>query len=123
MASTVTFSLATMPASWAGVACSASSAHAPARSGKTTSMPRPKVKASGAVQATTSSGASRRAWRPNVLSIDRMSRWKCIVIFGTPVLPDVGASSATSSAAVATLVNSPDLAAARAVRSSGASPP
>ena len=68
-------------------------------------------------------GASRRAARPNVLSIDRMSRWKCMVIFGTPVLPDVGQSSATSSAAVCTLLNSPDLAAARAVRSSGPSPP
>ena len=46
-----------------------------------------------------------------------------MVIFGTPVLPEVGQNSATSSAAVATLLNSPDLAAARAIRSSGCRPP
>ena len=112
-----------MSASWAGVACSISSAQAPARSGKTSSMPRPKVNASGALHAATSSGAIRRAWRSNVSPIARMSRWKCIVIFGTPVLPEVAASSATSSAAVSTLANSPGLAAARTLRSSGASPP
>ena len=33
------------------------------------------------------------------------SRWKCIVPFGLPVVPEVKAISATSSAAVATLVN------------------
>ena len=31
--------------------------------------------------------------------MERMSRWKCVVIFGTPVLPLVGPKSATSSAA------------------------
>src|SRR2546426_2777375 len=33
------------------------------------------------------------------------SRWKCIVPFGLPVVPEVKAISATSSAAVAALVN------------------
>ncbi len=50
--------------------------------------------------------------------MDRMSRWKCTVILGVPVLPEVGASNATSSAAVSTAVNSPGFAAARAARSS-----
>ena len=92
-----------MPASSAGGAASVSSAQAPARSGKTTSIPRPKVNASGAVQETRSSGSSRRTARPKVLSIESTSRWKWVVILGTPVLPDVGQNSATSSAAVGTL--------------------
>ena len=123
MARTVTPWSATYCASWSGVADSVSSALAPARSGKTRSMPSPKVKASGAEQATTSSGRRRRMCRPKVLSIDSRSRWKCMVILGVPVLPEVGPSSATSSAEVATLANSPDLAAARTVRSRGPVPP
>ena len=100
-----------------------SKAQAPARSGKTTSMPRPKVKATGAVQATRSSGTSPSRFLPKVLSIDSRSRWKWVVIFGTPVLPEVGPNSATSSAAVSAAVNCPDFAAARRLRSSAASPP
>ena len=46
-----------------------------------------------------------------------------MVIFGVPVVPDVGPSSATSSAAVATSVNSPLLAAQRATRSVPVLPP
>ena len=47
----------------------------------------------------------------------RMSRWKCIVTFGWPVVPDVGASIATSSAAVLTAVDRPSLVAHLAARS------
>src|SRR3981189_1845958 len=95
-----------MSASWAGVAASVRKAHAPARSVNTTSIPRPNVNASGAVQATRSSGRSRRVSLPKVLSIDSRSRWKWVVIFGTPVLPDVGPNSATSSAAVSAAAKS-----------------
>ena len=110
VASTVTPTSATMPASSAGAAASVSSAQAPARSGNTTSIPRPKVNASGAVQATRSSASSRRTARPKVLSIESTSRWKWVVILGTPVLPEVGQNSATSSAAVGTLAEPAGLA-------------
>ena len=43
--------------------------------------------------------------------------------FGWPVVPEVDASMATSLAAVSTGVNVPSLAAQRAVRSPGSSPP
>ncbi len=108
VASTVTPASATNSASGSGATASVSSAHAPARRAQTTRMPRPNVNASGAVQETRSSGRRRSVCRPKVLSIDRMSRWKCVVIFGTPVLPEVGPKRATSSAAVSTAVNSPD---------------
>ncbi len=52
-----------------------------------------------------------------------MSRWKCMATLGWPVVPEVDASMATSSAAVSTGVNAPSLAAQRAARSSGPSPP
>ena len=84
------------------MAVSVTRAQAPARRVKTTSIPSPKVKANGAVQATTSSSVRRRVCRPKVLSIESTSRWKCVVILGTPVLPEVGPNNATSSAAVST---------------------
>ena len=43
--------------------------------------------------------------------------------FGWPVVPEVEASIATSSAATSTGVNAPSLAAQRATRSPGSSPP
>ena len=48
------------------------------------------------------------------------SRWKCIVPFGLPVVPDVKAMNATSSAAVSTAANRGGLAAARASTPSAA---
>jgi hypothetical protein len=81
------------------------------------------VNANGAVQETRSSASSRRTVRPNVLSIESTSRWKWVVILGTPVLPEVGQNSATSSAAVSTLLNWPDLPSARAARSPAPGPP
>ncbi len=60
VASTVTPCRSTRSATCAGVAASVSRAHAPARNGNTTSMPRPNVNANGAVHATRSSSFSRR---------------------------------------------------------------
>ena len=92
-------------ASSSGVAFSISSVDAPTRSGKTTRPPSPKVKASGGVPVKTSSAVGRSTWRENVSAMASTSRWKCIVAFGRPVVPEVKASSATSSAAVSTSSN------------------
>jgi hypothetical protein len=51
------------------------------------------------------------------------SRWKCIAAFGRPVVPEVNAMIATSSAAVWTDGNEVGLPAAIAVTSSGPDPP
>ena len=81
---------------------STSTVEAPKRSGNSTSPPRPKVNASGGVPQKTSSaeGAGSRARRCR--SIASTSRWKCTLPFGLPVVPEVKAMSATSSAAVST---------------------
>ena len=119
MDSTVTPWAAIVSASSPGVARSMSRAQAPARSGNSSRPPSPKVKPSGGVPVNTSSGRGLMRWREKVSAVARMSRWKCMVTFGCPVVPEVGASMATSSAAVLTAVNRPSLAAQRAVMSSG----
>ncbi len=86
-------------------------------------MPSPKVKAYGGVPANTSSVVGRSRKRENVSAFASTSRWKCMVAFGRPVVPEVNASSATSSAAVRTASKLVGCAAARRVRSSSASPP
>ena len=60
---------------------------------------------------------------PKVSAIASTSRWKCMVALGTPVVPDVAASMATSSAAVSTSSNVLGLAAHRSARSSWPAPP
>ena len=75
------------------------------RSGKTRSPPSPNVNASGGLPVKTSSGDARSTWRGQQSHAAMMSRWKCIVPFGLPVVPDVNAISAVSSAAVSTLAN------------------
>ena len=71
----------------------------------------------------TSSGRGLIMYLEKVSAVASTSRWKCMATFGWPVVPEVDASMATSSAAVSTAVNVPSLAAHRAVRSSGPSPP
>ena len=60
------------------------------------------MKASGAEVANRSSGVGRSRCVLKVSAIASTSAWVCMVTFGRPVVPDVGASSATSPAAVAT---------------------
>ena len=110
-------------ASSAGVAFSINSAEPPARSGKTRSPPRPKVNAIGGVPVKTSSGVGRRTCAEKVSAIASTSRWKCIAHLGRPVVPEVKASRATSSAEVSTSAKSVGRSAARRVRSSPDSPP
>ncbi len=121
-----------------GPACSSSRALAPARIGKTTSPPRPKVKPSGGLPAKRSSGRGPSTCAEKVSAMASTSRWKCMQPLGRPVVPEVNAISATSSAAVSAAGNGVPGAApvrvppsaparvppsARADRSSGASPP
>jgi hypothetical protein len=63
------------------------------------------VNASGGVPQKMSSFCTLRIERGNASHIATTSRWKCIVPFGLPVVPEVKAMSATSSAAVGALVN------------------
>ncbi len=123
MNSTSTPCRCTCSANCSGVACSSSRVAAPARIGKTTRPPSPKVKASGGVPANRSSAVGRSRWCEKVSALASTSRWKCRVALGRPVVPEVKAISATSSAAVGTAVNGPAVAAQRAVRSSGPGPP
>src|SRR5258706_12852251 len=51
---------------------------APTRSGKHSSPPRPKVKASGGVPQKMSSGPGRITWRGNRSHMASTSRWKCM---------------------------------------------
>jgi hypothetical protein len=110
-------------ASSTGVVRLVSNAEAPNRNGNTTSPPSPKVNASGGEPANTSSGVGWSRNRAKVSALASTSRWKCMMIFGVPVDPDVGQSSATSSAAVSTSVNSPDLRWHRVSRTPGLSSP
>ena len=88
-----------------GVCFSTSTVEAPTRIGKHSMPPRPKVNAIGGVPTKTSSLPAFRIERGKRSHIATTSRWKCIVPLGLPVVPEVKAMSATSSAAVATLVN------------------
>ena len=63
------------------------------------------MKASGGVPVKTSSVCALQDERGKQSQIASTSRWKCIVPFGWPVVPEVKAISATSSAAVGTLAN------------------
>ena len=60
--------------------------------------PSPNVNASGGVPVNTSSGTAAARARRRCRQIASTSRWKCIVAFGLPVVPEVKASIATSSA-------------------------
>ncbi len=110
-------------ASSSGVAFSTSRVAAPTRIGNTSRPPSPNVKASGGVPMKTSSGTGRTRCLENVSAIARTSRWKCIVALGRPVVPEVKASSATSSAEVSIAVNSSAAPVMRAARSSLPGPP
>ena len=81
------------------------------------------MKASGGVPVKTSSAVGRSTCCENVSALASTSRWKCMVAFGRPVVPEVNASSATSSAAVSTSSNRSDAGSTRSVMSSSASPP
>ena len=81
------------------------------------------MKPSGGVPVKTSSRRGLIRCREKVSAVASTSRWKCMVTLGCPVVPEVEASMATSSAAVSTAVNVPFLAAQRALRSPGPSPP
>ena len=86
-------------------------------SGNTSSPPSPNVKASGGLPMKTSSRVARSTCGGQQAAAAITSRWKCSVPFGTPVVPEVKAISATSSLAVATVSKCAGLAAARASRS------
>ncbi len=85
-----------------GVNFSTSAVLAPKRSGKHSRPPRPKVKASGGEPMKMSSCAGFRQERGKQSHIAITSRWKCMVPLGLPVVPEVKAINATSSAAVST---------------------
>src|SRR5262249_45451142 len=91
-----------------GVAFSKSAVLAPKCSGNASSPPNPKVKASGGVPMKTSSALGFRQERGKQSHMAITSRWKCIVPLGLPVVPEVKAINATSSARVSTFRNSGD---------------
>ena len=123
MDSTVTPCSAIASASSAGLAFSSSRLAAPTRSGNSSSAPSPNVNASGGVPANRSSGTGFSTCPENVSAAASRSRWKCMAAFGLPVVPDVNAIMATSSAAVCTEANSAGFPAASWVRSPGPAPP
>ncbi len=86
-----------------GAGRSTSSVAAPIDSGKSRSPPNPNVNASGGLPVNRSSGEALSVERGKQAQAATTSRWKCIVPFGLPVVPDVNAMSAVSSAAVSTL--------------------
>jgi hypothetical protein len=86
-----------------GPAFSSSTVEAPMCIGNTVRPPSPKVKASGGLPMKTSSGAARSTWVGKQTQLAITSRWKCIVAFGWPVVPEVKASRQVSVAAVSTL--------------------
>ena len=73
---------------------SISTVEAPKRSGKQSRPPSPNVNASGGVPQKTSSAAGLRHERGKASHIAITSRWKCMLPFGWPVVPDVKAISA-----------------------------
>ena len=102
---------------------SISSVDAPIRSGNSSSPPRPNVNASGGLPVNTSSALARKLDGGQQSHAAIRSRWKCIAAFGVPVVPDVNAMSAVSSAAVSTVANVAGLLLMRASRPSDAVPP
>ena len=88
----------------AGAAFSSSTVEAPMLIGNSVRPPKPNVKASGGLPMKTSS--ARRAARAGEADAGRHHvAMKCIVAFGTPVVPEVNASRQVSSAAVSTASN------------------
>ncbi len=81
------------------------------------------MNASGGLPANTSSGRGRSTCAENVSAIASTSRWKCIAALGRPVVPEVNAIIATSSAAVGTFAKSAGLAASIPNRSPPPLPP
>ncbi len=79
------------------------------------------MNASGGVPTNTSSGVGANEDGGNVSQIASTSRWKCIVPFGRPVVPEVNAIMHTSSDAVSTLSNVSRCFAMRADRLAGPS--
>ena len=71
----------------------------------------------------TSSAVARSTDRGNRSHIASTSRWKCIVPFGDPVVPEVNAIRATSSCAVSHPSSSAGLPAASASSDPGRAPP
>src|SRR5258708_33244085 len=82
--------------------------------GKHSIPPRPKVKARGGVPQKTSSAAGTRQERGKQSHMAITSRWKCTVPLGLPVVPEVKAINATSSAAVSAFAKLPGFRAASA---------
>ncbi len=103
-----------------GVAFPGRIAAAPTRSGKH-NIASPNVKAKGGEPMKRSSGRGFTIWAEKPSQMISMSRWKCIVPFGSPVVPDVKAIRHTSSAAVSAALNAGLSAAASA--SSDVGPP
>jgi hypothetical protein len=106
-----------------GAAFSRSSVAAPIDSGNSKRPPSPNVNASGGLPVKRSSGLAFRVERGQQSQAAIASRWQCTVPLGTPVVPEVNAISATSSALVSTLRKSSALRAARASSPAAASVP
>ena len=87
---------------------SISAVDAPTLSGNSSSPPRPKVKASGGLPMKMSSAVGRSTWGGQQAQAAITSRWKCIVAFGRPVVPEVKAIRQMSSAAVSRLSKAAD---------------
>lgn len=83
------------------------------------------MKPSGGLPVNTSSAEGRNTCAEKVSAMASRSRWRCIQPLGRPVVPEVNAMSATSSAAVSTARYGPEpeCAAASRVRSAGPFPP
>ena len=106
-----------------GDADSSSNAQAPKRRGKISRAPSPKVKANGGLPAKMSAAVGCTIAAQKESAIASTSRWKCMVAFGLPVVPEVNASMQTSSAAVSTGMWTLEASATNCSRSSGSAPP
>jgi hypothetical protein len=83
---------------------------APAHIGNTSSPPRPKVKASGGAADDDVVGRGRSTCRGQASQAASTSRWVCTAALGLPVVPEVKASSAMSSARWGRAAKSPSFA-------------
>ena len=98
--STVAPKLWMASSSCVGPAFSSSTVEAPTLIGNNSRPPRPKVNPSGGLPMNTSSAEGLSTCGGQQAQIAITSRWKCIVAFGTPVVPEVKPSRQVSSAAV-----------------------
>ena len=89
--------------------------------GNTSKPPKPKVNANGGEPITMSCGVARSTWRGQASQALKMSRWLWAAALGVPVVPEVKASMAMSSAWVGQALNWPSWAAARTANDPGAS--